>query len=105
MEGEPRFDDSQALPDFPYAGYAELLGLRGICVDAPADEVDDAWEAALAADRPVVIELVGDPDVPLLPPLPQGEGALKEMRTALEAEGVPAHAQEMLDEYARLEEG
>src|SRR5262249_24627329 len=42
MEGDPRFADSQALPDFPYARYAELLGLGGIRVDAP-EQVGDAW--------------------------------------------------------------
>ena len=29
MAGDPKFEASQELPDFPYAGYAELLGLRG----------------------------------------------------------------------------
>ena len=29
-EGDPRFDASQALPTFPYAAYADLLGLTGI---------------------------------------------------------------------------
>src|SRR3954468_16836709 len=46
MEGDPRFRASQQLPAFPYAGYADLLGLRGIRVDAPAD-VGAAWDAAL----------------------------------------------------------
>ncbi|MCU1437303.1 MAG: thiamine pyrophosphate-requiring protein [Naasia sp.] len=55
MESAPRFPESQALPDFPYAGYAELLGLTGIRVTAP-DEVGAAWDAALTADRPVLIE-------------------------------------------------
>jgi pyruvate dehydrogenase (quinone) len=66
-EGEPRFTTSQQLPDVPYAGWAELLGLRGLRVSTP-DGVDAAWETALAADRPVVIDAVVDPAVPLLPP-------------------------------------
>ena len=33
MEGDPKFEGSQDLPDFPYARYAELLGLNGIRVD------------------------------------------------------------------------
>jgi pyruvate dehydrogenase (quinone) len=66
-EGEPRFATSQDLPDVPYARYAELLGLRGVRVDDP-DQVDGAWELALAADRPTVIETVVDPAIPLLPP-------------------------------------
>jgi pyruvate dehydrogenase (quinone) len=53
--------------EFPYAGYAELLGLRGIRVDRP-NLVAAAWEEALAADRPVVLEAITDPEVPILPP-------------------------------------
>jgi pyruvate dehydrogenase (quinone) len=67
MSGDPKFEGSQDLPDFPYARYAELLGLRGIRVDTP-ERVGPAWDEALAADRPVVYEAVTDPDVPPLPP-------------------------------------
>lgn len=67
LEGDPKFNAAQDVPDFPYAGYAELLGLRGIRVKAP-DEIGPAWDAALAADRPTVIEAITDPDVPPLPP-------------------------------------
>jgi pyruvate dehydrogenase (quinone) len=67
MEGDPKFAGSQELPDFPYASYAELLGLKGIRVDSP-DQVGAAWDEALAADRPVVYEAVTDPEVPPLPP-------------------------------------
>jgi pyruvate dehydrogenase (quinone) len=49
-----------------YAGYAELLGLRGIKVERPED-VDAAWEQAFAADRPVVLDVHTDPNVPPLP--------------------------------------
>ena len=67
MEGNPKFRGSQDVPDFPYARYAEMLGLKGIRVDTP-DEVGPAWDRALAADRPCVLEAVTDPDVPTLPP-------------------------------------
>ncbi len=67
MEGDPKFVGSQQLPDFPYARYAELVGLEGIRVDAP-DEIGAAWDAAFAADRPVVLEAITDPEVPPLPP-------------------------------------
>ena len=67
MVGDPKFDASQDLPDFPYARYAELIGLHGIRVESP-DEIGAAWDEALAADRPVVLEAVTDPDVPPLPP-------------------------------------
>ncbi len=72
MEGDPRFPASQRVPGFPYAGYAELLGLRGIRLDRP-DAVAEAWQQAFAADRPVVIEAIVDPAVPLLPPHLQQE--------------------------------
>lgn len=102
-EGEPRFDASQSLPDVPYARYADLLGLRGIRVDDPRD-VDAAWDTALAADRPVLIEAVVDPDVPLLPPFPAGAQKLEPMRQALRREGPPGrHARELLDAHAGME--
>ena len=67
MNGDPRYDASQDVPDFPYARYAELLGLRGIRVDDPA-QIGPAWDHALAADRPVLLEFYTDPNVPTLPP-------------------------------------
>jgi pyruvate dehydrogenase (quinone) len=67
MEGDPRYPASQRVPEFPYAAYAELLGLEGIRVDKP-DQIESAWADAFAADRPVLIEAVVDPAVPLLPP-------------------------------------
>ncbi|MBV8915049.1 MAG: thiamine pyrophosphate-requiring protein [Acetobacteraceae bacterium] len=67
MAGDPKFEGSQDLPDFPYARYAEMLGLHGIRVDDP-DQVGAAWDEALASDRPVVVEAVTDPEVPPLPP-------------------------------------
>lgn len=67
MAGDPKFLASQALPDLPYHRYAEMLGLKGIRVDHP-DRVAPAWEEAFAADRPVLVEFVTDPNVPPLPP-------------------------------------
>jgi pyruvate dehydrogenase (quinone) len=67
FEGDPKFDASQQLPDVPYARFAELIGLGGTRVESP-DGVADAWERALAADRPFVLEAVTDPEVPPLPP-------------------------------------
>ncbi|GAB2888568.1 thiamine pyrophosphate-requiring protein [Nocardioides pacificus] len=103
MEGDPRFDDSQSLPDFPYAGYAELLGLRGIRIDSP-DQIHSAWQTALSADRPTLIEAIVDPDVPLLPPFPAGEQKLEMFRRGLDQEGAAgAHARQMLDVQAEQE--
>jgi pyruvate dehydrogenase (quinone) len=67
MEGEPRFATSQDLPAVPYAQWADILGLRGIRVTSP-EEMAAAWDAAFAADRPVVVHAVVDPAMPLLPP-------------------------------------
>jgi pyruvate dehydrogenase (quinone) len=66
MEGDPKFDATQQIPDVPYHKFAELIGLRGIYCDNP-EEVATAWREALAADRPVVLEFKTDPEVPPLP--------------------------------------
>lgn len=67
MEGDPKFPGSQDVPDFPYARYGQMLGLQGIRVDR-AEDIGAAWDAALSADRPTVLEMVTDPNVPPLPP-------------------------------------
>jgi len=67
MEGNPRFPDTQDIPDVPYAKFAEMLGLKGVSVDH-ADALAAAWIDALSTDRPVVIEVKTDPEVPPLPP-------------------------------------
>lgn len=104
-EGDPRFAPSQQLPHFPFAGYAELLGLRGIQVDDP-DALADAWRQAFSADRPVVIDVHSDPDIPLLPPFPEGAQKLDAIRRALHQEGgAGAHALELLEQYVQLEQG
>jgi pyruvate dehydrogenase (quinone) len=72
MEGEPRFDASQALPDIPYATYAQMLGLNGVRIERP-EEIGAAWDAAFASDRPFVIDAVTDPNVPTIPPDPSEE--------------------------------
>lgn len=67
MLGMPKFNASQDIPDFPYAEYAAMLGLKGINVADP-DKIDAAWDEALAAKCPVVIEAHTDPEVPPMPP-------------------------------------
>jgi len=65
--GSGKTESTQSIPDFPYHRYAELIGLKGIFVDNP-DRVGAAWDEALAADRPVILEAYTDPNVPPLPP-------------------------------------
>jgi pyruvate dehydrogenase (quinone) len=67
MEGNPKFEASQTLPNVPYHRFAESIGLEGIFVDQP-DAVGPAWDRAFAATRPVVLEVKTDPEVPPLPP-------------------------------------
>jgi pyruvate dehydrogenase (quinone) len=67
MEGSPTFTESQRLPDVSYEGFARSLGLGGIAVDKP-EQVAAAWDQALAADRPTVLDFRTDPDVPPIPP-------------------------------------
>jgi pyruvate dehydrogenase (quinone) len=67
FDGNPKFEGSQYVPDFPYAGFAEMIGLKGIRVEKP-DEVGPAWDELLACDRPSVLEVVCDPNVPTIPP-------------------------------------
>jgi pyruvate dehydrogenase (quinone) len=67
MEGAPKFTESQTLPDVDYAAFATSLGLQGINVDKPGD-LGPAWERALAADRPTLLDVRTDPSIPPIPP-------------------------------------
>ncbi|WP_424360168.1 thiamine pyrophosphate-requiring protein [Methylocystis parvus] len=66
MQGNPKFEATQDIPDVPYHSFAELIGLKGIFVDDPND-LASAWDEALSCDRPVVLEVKTDPEVPPLP--------------------------------------
>lgn len=80
MEGSPKFIASQKLPDVDYAAFAASLGLVGISVDDP-DQVGRAWDAALAADRPTLLDIRCDPDIPPIPP----HATLEQARNSAEA--------------------
>ena len=67
MGGAPKFEESQRLPDVDYAGFAASLGLQAITVTDPA-QLESAWQRALTADRPTVLDVHTDPDVPPVPP-------------------------------------
>ncbi|MGY5047585.1 thiamine pyrophosphate-requiring protein [Streptomyces sp. 900105755] len=104
MEGAPQFLPSQSLPDVGYADFARSLGLTGMRIDEPGG-VRGAWEAALAADRPCVLDFVTDPAVPPIPPhatLDQIEAAAAAVlkgdsdRGAMVRQGFKAKVQEFL---------
>lgn len=67
MGGAPKFEESQSLPELSYADVARAMGLRAIAVDSP-EQIGDAWDEALAAEEPVVIDVRTDPEVPPIPP-------------------------------------
>jgi pyruvate dehydrogenase (quinone) len=80
MEGSPKFAKSQTLPDVDFASFAASLGLQAITVTTP-DEVGPAWDRALSADRPTVIDFHTDPNVPPIPP----HATFEQMKDAAEA--------------------
>lgn len=65
--GDPKWESSQSVPDVPYAAFAKQIGLGEQRVERPA-KLEAAWDAALTADRPFVLDIVCDPNVPPLPP-------------------------------------
>lgn len=67
MEGDPKFDASQDIPDFHYADYAKLLGLDGVRVDRPED-IPASIDRAMNSRMPFILEVLSDPNVPMLPP-------------------------------------
>jgi pyruvate dehydrogenase (quinone) len=104
MAGDPKFPGSQYIPDVPYAKYAELLGLKGIYCDQP-QKVGDAWDQALACDRPVVLEFKVDQEIAPIPPhimLEQGKKAAMAAvrdpeRTGIATKGVRQKLTEMAE--------
>jgi pyruvate dehydrogenase (quinone) len=85
MEGDPKLEATQMIPDVPYHRFAELIGLRGIYVDDP-DRMGPAWDEALSSDRPVVLEVKTDPNVPPLPPHISFEQAVNFMSTLVKGD-------------------
>ena len=65
--GDPKNPATQTVPYVPAAEFAGCSGFEGIKVDRPED-VGAAWDRALAADGPVLLEFVTDPQIPPLPP-------------------------------------
>ncbi|MEU9396720.1 thiamine pyrophosphate-requiring protein [Streptomyces sp. NPDC048324] len=112
MSGAPQFLPSQSLPDVAYADFARSVGLGGMRVEKPQD-VQGAWEAALAADRPFVLDFRTDPAVPPIPPhasLDQIEAAALSVlkgdsdRVGMVRQGFKAKVQEMLPGHRHCED-
>jgi pyruvate dehydrogenase (quinone) len=104
MEGVPKFAESQTLPDVDYAAFARSIGLAGKNIDDP-EQLGGAWEEALAADRPTVLDIRCDPDVPPIPPHATFEQAKATLSAVIHGDenawgfvkqGVKQKAQELL---------
>jgi pyruvate dehydrogenase (quinone) len=67
MAGSPKFPESQTIPDISYAEVARHFGLDAVEV-SDVEGIRPAWERALAASRPVVLDVHTDPDIPPIPP-------------------------------------
>jgi pyruvate dehydrogenase (quinone) len=104
MQGAPKFAESQNLPDMSYADFAASIGLGARTVTDP-EQLGDAWDQALSADRPTVLDVHCDPSVPPIPP----HSTFQQMRDAAKSllsgdedrwnvlkEGVKTKAQEFL---------
>ncbi|AMD00663.1 thiamine pyrophosphate-requiring protein [Halomonas chromatireducens] len=91
MEGDPKFDVSQELPEFRYDEYAELLGFKGLRMEHE-DDVDRVWDEALAADRPVVINAYTDPDIAPLPPHIEFEQAKSYLASIVKGDSSGIHS-------------
>jgi pyruvate dehydrogenase (quinone) len=104
MEGSPKFAESQTLPDVSYADFAAQLGLAAETITDP-EHLGAAWDRALAADRPTILDVHCDPDVPPIPP----HSTFEQMKSATKAllsgdddawgvvrEGIKTKAQELM---------
>ena len=82
LGGPPKVDATQDVPEFDYSTYTQMLGLNGIPVERPSD-VAPAWEQALAADGPTVIDARVDPAFAAAPPHLTNEQAVNFTRSLL----------------------
>jgi pyruvate dehydrogenase (quinone) len=90
MGGAPKFEESQVLPEVSYADIATGMGLTGIAVDHP-DGLGPAWEHALSATGPVVLDVRCDPDVPPIPPHATLDEAVAMVEAVLGGDPSAAH--------------
>ena len=104
MSGSPKFLETQQLPDVDYAGFAESLGF-GVRTITRDEDLGEAWDFALAADRPVVLDVHSDPNFPPIPPSATLDQAVKSAKSLIQGDpdrwdvikqGVKTKAQEFL---------
>ncbi|MGH3321694.1 MAG: thiamine pyrophosphate-requiring protein [Streptosporangiaceae bacterium] len=104
MAGAPKFVQSQAIPDVSYADFARGVGFQGIAIDEPG-ALGEAWDKALGADRPTLLDVRTDPNIPPIPPhasreqmIATAEALVKgdEDRWGVIREGVKTKLQEFL---------
>jgi pyruvate dehydrogenase (quinone) len=104
FSGSPTVPMTQELPDVDYASFAAGLGLGAVSVDNP-DALGSAWDEALTATRPTVLDVRTDPNVPPIPPHATLEQAMNAAKSALRGdpnawdyikEGLKTKAQELL---------
>ena len=81
MGGAPKFEPSQSLPDVSYAAVADAMGISGICIERD-DDIGPAWDRALAADGPTVLDIRCDPEMSPIPPHATYE-QIKELTSAI----------------------
>ncbi|MBW4032358.1 MAG: thiamine pyrophosphate-requiring protein [Acidobacteria bacterium] len=103
-DGNPVWSTSQDVESVDYAGWAELLGFRGIRVTKD-EEIADAWDAAFAHPGVTLIDACVSKNVPPLPAHitrefatnvakallagdPSGVGVMRDSARALATEGV-----------------
>ncbi len=103
MSGDPKFSISQDVPAFNYAEYGRLLGIEGIEIRSP-EEIKPAYQRALEAGRPVVLDAHCDPDVPPLPPHINFEQAKGYMSTLFQGDPnekgiINQSAKQMISDY------
>jgi pyruvate dehydrogenase (quinone) len=104
FSGSPTVPMTQELPEVGYADFASSLGLGGITVDTP-DALGAAWDEALGATRPTVLDVRTDPNVPPIPPHATLEQAMNAAKSAIKGdpnawdfikEGLKTKVQELL---------
>ncbi|WP_028642357.1 thiamine pyrophosphate-requiring protein [Nocardioides sp. URHA0020] len=109
MGGTPSFVESQALPEMSYADFAASIGLGAITVTDP-EQLGSAWETALSAQRPYVLDVRCDPDVPPIPPHADLEQMTNLARALIKGdtsrwgvikEGIKTKAQELVPHHDR----